>query len=48
MRFEEARVFLLNKLENELPPDLYYHNIHHTREVLAASEELAARRKYFR
>jgi len=42
MRFEEARVFLLNKLENELPPDLYYHNIHHTREVLAAAEELAA------
>src|ERR1700682_1533637 len=42
MRFEEARIFLLNKLENELPPDLNYHNIHHTREVMAASEELAA------
>jgi uncharacterized membrane-anchored protein YitT (DUF2179 family)/predicted metal-dependent HD superfamily phosphohydrolase len=41
MRFEEARIFLLNKLENELPPNLNYHNIHHTREVLAASEELA-------
>jgi uncharacterized membrane-anchored protein YitT (DUF2179 family)/predicted metal-dependent HD superfamily phosphohydrolase len=41
MRFEEARIFLLNKLENELPPDLNYHNIHHTREVMAAVEELA-------
>src|SRR5664279_1953966 len=42
MRFEDARIFLFNKLENELPPDLLYHNIHHTREVLAAAEELAA------
>jgi uncharacterized membrane-anchored protein YitT (DUF2179 family)/predicted metal-dependent HD superfamily phosphohydrolase len=42
MRFEDARIFLFNKLENELPPDLIYHNIHHTREVLAAAEELAA------
>jgi len=41
MRFEEARIFLLNKLENELPPELIYHNINHTREVLANAEELA-------
>jgi uncharacterized membrane-anchored protein YitT (DUF2179 family)/predicted metal-dependent HD superfamily phosphohydrolase len=42
MRFEEARIFLLNKLEKELPPELIYHNINHTREVLAAAEDLAA------
>ena len=41
MRFEEARVFLLNKLENELPDGLFYHNIQHTRDVLSAVEELA-------
>jgi predicted metal-dependent HD superfamily phosphohydrolase len=40
MRFEEARNFLLAKLENELPADLNYHNIHHTSEVMAAAEEL--------
>ncbi len=41
MRYEEARTFLLNKLENELPPELTYHNIHHTREVISGCEELA-------
>jgi uncharacterized membrane-anchored protein YitT (DUF2179 family)/predicted metal-dependent HD superfamily phosphohydrolase len=42
MRFEEARNYLLTKLENELPADLNYHNIHHTAKVMAATEELAA------
>ena len=42
MRFEEARNFLLNKLENEVPADLNYHSIQHTRDVLSAAEELAA------
>ena len=32
----------MNKLENELPAELDYHNINHTRDVFAASEELAA------
>jgi uncharacterized membrane-anchored protein YitT (DUF2179 family)/predicted metal-dependent HD superfamily phosphohydrolase len=41
MRFEEARTFLLNKLENELPPELIYHNINHTLEVLTSAEDLA-------
>jgi uncharacterized membrane-anchored protein YitT (DUF2179 family)/predicted metal-dependent HD superfamily phosphohydrolase len=41
MRFEEVRIFLMNKLENELPTILNYHNSHHTQAVLAASEELA-------
>ncbi len=42
MRFEDARVFLLTKLEKELPPELNYHNLKHTLGVLSASEELAA------
>jgi uncharacterized membrane-anchored protein YitT (DUF2179 family)/HD superfamily phosphodiesterase len=42
MRFEEARNYLLNKLESEVPTDLNYHSIQHTRDVLSASEELAA------
>jgi len=42
MRFEEVRNYLLNKLENELPASLNYHNIQHTRDVLSACEMLAA------
>ena len=42
MRFEEARNHLFDKLEKEVPANLNYHNIQHTRDVLAACEELAA------
>jgi uncharacterized membrane-anchored protein YitT (DUF2179 family)/predicted metal-dependent HD superfamily phosphohydrolase len=42
MRFEEVRFFLLTKLQNELPANLSYHNVQHTRDVMAASEELAS------
>jgi uncharacterized membrane-anchored protein YitT (DUF2179 family) len=42
MRFEEARNHLLNKLQNEVPANLNYHDIQHTRDVLSACEELAA------
>ncbi len=41
MRFEEVRIFLLSKLENELSTGLNYHNVQHTRDVLAAVIELA-------
>ena len=47
MRFEDARNYLLNKLENEIPANLNYHNIQHTRDVLSATEELAAMQKTF-
>ena len=47
MRFEEVRLFLLNKLENELPNQLNYHNVQHTREVISASEELARTENVF-
>lgn len=42
MRFDELLIYLMTKLGNELPPELDYHNINHTKEVLSASEELAA------
>jgi uncharacterized protein len=40
--FERAKQYVLGRLEKELPPDLYYHGIHHTRDdVLPAAERLA-------
>lgn len=40
--FERAKQYVLGRLEKELPPDLYYHGIHHTRDdVLPAVERLA-------
>ena len=41
--FERAKRYLLERLEEELPDDLFYHGIHHTRDdVLPAVERLAA------
>lgn len=41
--FERAREYVLNRLEKELPPNLFYHGIHHTRDdVLPAVARLAA------
>lgn len=40
--FERAKQYVLGRLEKELPPDLYYHGIHHTRDdVMPAVERLA-------
>lgn len=41
MQYEKAHSFLLNKLENELPDHLTYHNATHTKNVIAAVEELS-------
>jgi len=41
MQYEQAYSFLMEKLENELSPDLTYHNAHHTRSVIAAAKNLA-------
>jgi uncharacterized protein len=41
MRFEEAKEFILTRLGQELPPDLYYHGVHHTLDVCNSVEELA-------
>ena len=41
--WDEAKAYVLDRLSNELSPDLYYHGIHHTRDdVLPAAERLAA------
>jgi uncharacterized membrane-anchored protein YitT (DUF2179 family)/predicted metal-dependent HD superfamily phosphohydrolase len=41
MRFEEARRFIIDKLADELPAYLTYHNVQHTKEVEKYVEELA-------
>ena len=41
MQFEKAYSFLIEKLEKELPQYLHYHNAEHTKDVLAATENLA-------
>ncbi|MGN6800561.1 MAG: YitT family protein [Ginsengibacter sp.] len=41
MQFDAVYTFLIEKLETELPPFLHYHNAQHTKDVLAAAEQLA-------
>jgi uncharacterized protein len=41
MNFPEAKSYILNRLEKELPENLYYHGLHHTLDVCNAVEELA-------
>ncbi len=41
MQYELVYSFLINKLEKELPAYLSYHNAGHTKNVIAATEELA-------
>jgi predicted metal-dependent HD superfamily phosphohydrolase len=41
MNFEEAKQFILERLNHELPKDLYYHGLHHTIDVCNSVEELA-------
>ena len=43
MRYEEAYSFLIKKMEIGLPSYLTYHNIQHTKNVIAAAEHLAAK-----
>lgn len=40
MDFTAAKTFILEKLSSELDPQLSYHGIHHTLDVLKAAEEL--------
>jgi predicted metal-dependent HD superfamily phosphohydrolase len=39
--FEKAIEYILDKLENDLDPHLYYHGLHHTKDVLASVEQIA-------
>ena len=40
MNYKAAKSFILDKLENQLAPDLTYHGLHHTLDVLRVTEEL--------
>ena len=39
--FKKAIDYILDKLENDLDRHLYYHGLHHTKDVLASVEEIA-------
>lgn len=41
LKFTEATTHILNRLETELPPNLYYHGPHHTKDVLEVASSLA-------
>lgn len=41
MQFDKAYSFLIARLETELPTYLHYHNAGHTKDVIAATENLA-------
>jgi uncharacterized protein len=41
MNYEEAKNFIISKLEKELDPRLTYHSIHHTMDVLESAVRLA-------
>lgn len=40
MNYEAVKIFVINKLEEELSDKLYYHGLHHTLDVLKTTEEL--------
>jgi len=40
--FEQARQYVLQRLETELPSNLYYHGIHHTRDEVVPAVKLLA------
>lgn len=40
MDYSASKDFILSKLEKDLSPDLYYHGLHHTLDVLATTEFL--------
>lgn len=41
MDFKGAKKYILDRLEKELRPDLYYHGVHHTLDVYEASIKIA-------
>ncbi|MGG7665037.1 HD domain-containing protein [Dyadobacter sp. BHUBP1] len=42
MQIDKAEQYVLERLEKELDPTLFYHGIHHTLDVVQASAEIAA------
>lgn len=45
IRFIDMQFSILKKLRNELSPDLFYHNIHHTIDVYIVASQLANEEK---
>ena len=45
MNYHAVKAFILNKLENELSDDLFYHGLHHTLDVLYITAELCYRER---
>jgi len=45
MDYSASKAFILDKLERNLPTDLYYHGLHHTRDVLATTQVLCEEEK---
>jgi uncharacterized membrane-anchored protein YitT (DUF2179 family)/predicted metal-dependent HD superfamily phosphohydrolase len=41
MQFDTLQTFVLSRLTNDLPPNITYHNVEHTKNVIAAAEKLA-------
>lgn len=41
-KYSPEEKFILDKLERELPANLYYHGLHHTLDVFNAAREIAA------
>jgi len=44
-RYERTKNFIVDKLDRELPANLYYHGVHHVLDVLAAAEMLGEKEK---
>lgn len=47
MKYEQAYLFLINKLETGLPSYITYHSVQHTKNVIAAAEHLAVGENVF-
>jgi len=45
MQYTQVYSFIIHKLEKELPNYITYHSVQHTRNVIAAAEDLAAQEK---
>lgn len=45
MNYDRAKDFIIKKLDVELPPWLYYHNLSHTMDVLEAALKIAEEEK---
>lgn len=41
LNFNKVRNYLLKKLERDLPENLHYHGVHHTRDVIKSAERIA-------